>query len=191
MNASAPTTERVVHLNAPAEESLVAQTLAELGRLEQSESCRVIVLTVPRQISVSPSSAERLSNRLRLGPRVAVAVLDGEYGACGVTIAAGADLAVASESTRFMLDTDSVGFHESWFADLSLRNLKWLSLCAGPLSAESLREDGFLNFVFSRSDLVSKASELAQNIARIPSDLLTVKKRAHETRHRLVGSIGR
>jgi enoyl-CoA hydratase/carnithine racemase len=191
MSTSAPTTDRVVRLNAPVEDAGLAATFAELDRLERSESCRVILLTIPEGLNIQPASAERLSNRLRLGPRVVVAVLDGEYRSCGVTVAAGADMAVASETSRFMLETDTVGFHESWFADLPLRDLKWLALCAGPLNADSLREDGFLNFVFPGSDLLSKAFELAQNIARIPSDLLTVKKRAHDTRLRLVGSIGR
>jgi enoyl-CoA hydratase/carnithine racemase len=191
MSAPAPTTDRVVRLDAPALETGLAATFAELHRLERSESCRVILLAIPEGMNVLPASAERLSNRLRLGPRVVVAVLDGEYSSCGITVASGADLAVASENSRFLLETDTVGFHESWFADLPLRDLKWLSLCAGPLNADTLRDGGFLNFVFPGSDLASKTYELAQNIARIPSDLLTVKKRAHDTRHRLVGTIGR
>lgn len=192
MSTSPSKTEaRVVTLEVPADQRNPEPLLDEIRHLEGSESCRVILLRLPEGITLDPVSAERVSDLLRFGPRVVIAVLDGDYDASAITLSAGADLAVASARTRFLLDYQSVGFHESWFTNLGLRDLKWLTFCAGPLSVDALKQCGFLNFVFPSSDLDTRASELAENIARIPSDLLTVKKRAHETRHRIVGSSGR
>ena len=182
---------RVELLDVRLDDSGLTQALAQLADLESSQTCRVILLTVGEAKPAGSALAENINRVLRTSKKVSIVVLDGEYSAAGVTVAAGADLVVASTRTTLSVDGRSVGFHETWFTDFSLRNLKWLALGAGVLTAPQLMRDGFVNFICVQSELETTAMKVATNISRVPADLLTLKKRSHGTRHRLSDATGR
>jgi hypothetical protein len=64
-----------------------------------------------------------------------------------------------------------------------------LLLGAGSLTAAALQTDGFLNVVCEPGELASRVDALSAHVARLPSDLIGLKKRAHDARMRFANAI--
>jgi|GEM_PF-5125877 len=183
--------QRVVQVDVTCDAPGLESALRLFDEAEANPACRVVLVGLRTSSFDQSPIAQTLSSRFRNSGKVVIGTLSGQYGADGVTLAAGADLVIGSDETELALDVETVGFDASWFPNLTLRDLKWLALCAGSLNAGQLAKSGFLNFVCPASDVRATAECVAQDIARVPGDVLTLKKRAHDTRHRLATTTGR
>lgn len=96
----------------------------------------------------------------------------------GFEIALACDLIVASKGTKFIDTHARFGIFPSWGLSQKLSRIigpnkaREVSLSAIPLTAEQAENLGFVNYVVEGNDLMKKAQQIAESIAKNNQDLV-------------------
>lgn len=96
----------------------------------------------------------------------------------GFEIALACDIIVAAQNSKFIDTHARFGIFPSWGLSQKLSRIigafkaREVSLAATPLTAEQAEKLGFVNYVVEGSDLMKKAQEIAEAIAKNNQDLV-------------------
>ncbi len=129
--------------------------------------------------------------RLRALEKPVLAAVNGVAAGAGMSLALDCDLRVAAESARFVIAFVKIGLIPDagmmYFLPRLIGPAKTMELAwtADPLSAQQALELGMVNAVLPDAEVVSHTQELAARIARGPTRVLALIKRAVSQSHEL------
>jgi enoyl-CoA hydratase/carnithine racemase len=152
--------------------------------LQTADGVHVLVLALPAATDGSaPLHGPRdLYRRLAALPRAVVAEVRGRQTAAGLSLCAVADLVTAARDVEFSGEGAAGEVEDLWLRSLPVRVAKWLALGAGPLTAAEAHAAGFVNLLTDEASLTAATLRLAARVARVPLDVLRLKKAANDVR---------